>query len=182
MKSEYIAARDVGRLMQAMSYSNALAFELSCATGWRIGDVLRLRTSDLGEEMTISEQKTGKISKKRVPYALFCRLRAQAGAEWVFPGRRPGKHRTRQAVWADVRRAARLVGLETHVSPHTARKIYAVEDCRKNGLAHTQRELNHRDSAVTALYAFADTIIPDYKLNELAGIIAQIVLDKLAKA
>ena len=167
--------------MQGMSYPNALAFELSCATGWRIGDVLSLRTSQLCEEMTITEQKTGKTSKKRVPYALFCRLCEQAGEEWVFPGRRPGKHRTRQAVWADVRRAARLVGLETHVSPHTARKIFAVEDCRKNGLAHTQHELNHRDSAVTALYAFSDTIIPDYKLNELAGIIAEIVIDKLAK-
>lgn len=179
MRSEYIDVRSVQKLMQGMSYANATAFTVSMITGWRIGDVLRLRTSDLGEKITITEQKTGKKSVKSLPPDLLRRLREIAGSEWVFAGRKPCKHRTRQAVWADVRRASARMGIDAHVSPHTARKIYAVNDYKVNGLSHTQKELNHRDKAVTELYAFSDTMIPDYKLEELAATIAQKVLDKI---
>lgn len=179
MKSEYISPHELNALMQGMHPANALAFELSMITGWRIGDVLSIKTSELCEEMTITEQKTGKKSKKRIPYALFCRLQAFSGEKWLFQGRNAEKHRTRQAVWADVRRSARRAGIEAHVSPHSARKVFAVNDCKVNGLSHTQRELNHRDSAVTALYAFSDTMIPDFKLDELACIIAEKVLDRI---
>lgn len=46
-----------------------------------------------------------------------------------------------------------------NVSPHTARKIYAVQEYHKCGsLRRVQGLLNHGDEAVTMLYAMADVI------------------------
>ena len=82
-----------------------------------------------------------------------------AGARWVFPGRDPRKHRTRQAVYKDIRRAAEAFRVREHVSPHSARKIYAVEQLHKSGDLHkVQRLLQHDDAAVTAIYAMADVL------------------------
>ena len=44
-----------------------------------------------------------------------------------------------------------------HVSPHTARKVYAVEQYRRTGdLKRVQRLLQHDNESVTAIYAMAD--------------------------
>ena len=89
---------------------------------------------------------------------------------WLFPGRNPEKHRTRQAVFKDLQRAAKLFRLDgkrikAHISPHTARKIYAVNlyhEKEKGGLLRPLEavmvDLNHENPAVTVLYALADQL------------------------
>lgn len=71
------------------------------------------------------------------------------------------KHRTRQAVYKDIKRAARLFRLpaQLQVSPHTARKVYAVAAYQTSGsLKRVQALLQHSDEAVTMLYAMADEL------------------------
>jgi site-specific recombinase XerD len=75
----------------------------------------------------------------------------------VFPGSKPGKHRTRQAVWKDVKRAAAALCLIANAAPHSARKVYAVELLRKYGdIDRVRRALNHGGLEVTLIYAMAD--------------------------
>lgn len=95
--------------------------------------------------------------------ALLDQLRAQAGPVWVFSGARDqSKHRTRQAVWADVKRAAKAFRLPQNVGVHSIRKVYAVDMVRRsNGdLRRVQRALNHADLSTTMVYAMAAELIP----------------------
>ena len=86
----------------------------------------------------------------------------QAGRTWAFPGARDqAKHRTRQAVWADLKRAARALRLDANVSPHSMRKCYAVDLMDRTGdLQCVQEALSHEDQATTLLYALADHLGP----------------------
>ena len=94
------------------------------------------------------------------------RRRVQAGPEWAFPGKRPGTHKTRQAVWADVKRAARAFRLPQNVAPHSLRKVYAVELLERYGdIQRVQRALNHSSIETTLIYAMADKLL-DAKLKQ----------------
>lgn len=138
--------------------SNRLACQLALHTGLRINDVLSIRTEQLRPRLTVREHKTGKGKRITIPKQLLSSIREQAGETWAFPGRDPSKHRTRQAVWADIKRAQRALRLPDNIGPHSLRKTYAVRKFTANGgdLAAVQRALNHSDVAVTMLYAMAD--------------------------
>ena len=160
MKSDYVGRDMLGHVLAALMPANALAIEVSAHTGLRIGDVLNMRTERLGPRMYVKELKTGKSRRIYLPAELLDRLTAQAGKIWVFEGRLDSrKHRTRQAVWKDIRRAAEAFRLLEHLSPHSARKLYAVEMLHSTGSLEKVREhLNHSDPAVTAIYAMADIL------------------------
>lgn len=154
-------------ILTALMPENRLALEVSMATGLRIGDVLSLRTSQIlrGQRTTVREEKTGKSRRVWFPKPLWERMVANAGWRWVFEGRTDRrKHRTRQAVFKDLRRVAALyrvdgARLRAHVSPHTARKVYAVAEYQRTGsLEHVRRLLNHENEATTMLYALADEL------------------------
>lgn len=87
-------------------------------------------------------------------------MRKIAGEIWVFESPRdPKKHRSRQGVWKDVKRAARAFRLPQNVAPHSARKVYAVDLLAKYGdIERVQRALNHSNPAVTMIYAMADKL------------------------
>lgn len=160
MRSGYMERDEFEHILAALTPENRLACEVSACTGLRIGDVLNLRSERLQERMTVRELKTGKTKRIRLPAALLDRLVAISGKVYVFEGRLDyRKHRTRQAVYKDLARAAKLFRVKTHISPHSARKIYAVSEYRRTGsLAAVQKLLNHEDEAVTMLYAMADQL------------------------
>lgn len=146
--------------MRLLTPINRLVMELCIVTGLRVGDVLAIRTAKLGRRMTIREAKTDKSRRVSIPPGLLQELERQAGAVWVFPGARDpvGRHRTRQAVWKDLKRAAKAARIPANVGPHSARKVYAVELYRRRGLKAAQAALNHDDATVTLLYALADEL------------------------
>lgn len=158
MRTDYLDDGDLEIVLALLTPPNRLACQLAIHTGLRIGDVLGIRTDALQQRMSIVEAKTGKKNRIYVPSALLSRLRGQAGSIWVFPGRcDETRHRTRQAVWADIKRAQRAIRLPANVGPHTMRKVYAVRQYRRSGnLTAVQRALQHSDQAVTMLYAMAD--------------------------
>jgi len=83
-----------------------------------------------------------------------------AGPIYVFSGRCNGrKHRSRQAVYKDIRRAAALFRLSEVVTPHSLRKAWAVDKLEETGsLKKVQKLMNHESEAVTMLYAMADRL------------------------
>lgn len=162
MRSDYIFRQEFGHILAALTAPNRLALETSLATGLRIGDVLSLRSDRLAQRMTVRESKTGKTKRVRIPTELLERLQRQAGKYMVFEGRiDPKRPRTRQAVYKDIKRACRLFRLPTalQISPHSARKIYAVDQYHRTGdLKRVQKLLNHETEAVTMVYAMADQL------------------------
>lgn len=161
MRSEYIPKGEVVHILAGLQPINRLACEVSLITGLRINDVLSLKTSQIQKNrFSIREEKTGKVRSVYLPKDLQSRCFACAGQHYVFEGRLNGrKHRTRQAVFKDIRRVADVFRLKNHISPHSLRKIYAVEEYRKHGdLKKVQKLLNHSDEAVTLLYALADRL------------------------
>lgn len=142
----------------ALTPANRLVCQVCVDTGLRVGDVVALHTEQLGPQFWITESKTKKRRRVNLRARLLAELRAQAGAVWVFEGcRDPSKHRTRQAVWYDVKRAAKAFRLPQNVGPHSLRKVYAVEKLSqvKGDLKRLQRAMNHSDQATTLVYAMS---------------------------
>lgn len=150
--------REMEHVLAALTPANALVCRVCAHTGLRVGDVVALRTADLRPQFWITEAKTGKRKRVNLPKQLLADLKAQAGQTWVFEGARsPAKHRTRQAVWHDVKRAARAFRLPQNVGVHSLRKRYAVEQLEhsRGNYAKVQRLLNHADMATTMVYAMS---------------------------
>lgn len=160
MRSEWIPKGEFEHILAALTPENRLACEVSLATGLRIGDVLALTPERVRKQrFTIREQKTGKTRTIRLPKELVDRCLLCAGQHYVFEHRLNGRqHRTRQAVFKDLKRVADLYGCKKNVTPHSARKVYAVEEFQQSGgnLQRVQRLLNHSSEAVTMLYATAN--------------------------
>lgn len=157
MRTEYLLEKEVQLVLNLLTFENRLVMRVLLHTGLRIGDVLALTPAQLRPNFWITEQKTGKRRQVGLPQPLLDDLRDAAGEHWVFPGIDPTKHRTRQAVWKDVKRAARAARLTSNAAPHSARKVYAVELLRKYGdIDRVRRALNHGGIEVTMIYAMAD--------------------------
>lgn len=160
MKTEYLLHEQVGHVLAALTPTNRLVARVCLHTGLRLGDVLSLRTEQLARQFTITESKTKKRRKVGLTDELIRDIKAQAGPVWAFPAGRGSGHWSRQAVWADVKRAAKAFRLPQNVAPHSFRKVYAVELLNKYGdIGRVQRALNHSDVTVTMIYAMADKLL-----------------------
>lgn len=156
MTSDWVAQGDWALILPKMQYDNMLAIKTSIETGLRIGDVVALPRAALsGTTIKYTASKTGKSGTKQISADLAKRLCKIAAGEWLFPGRKEGTHRTRQAVWRDVKQVAASMGMNAQISPHSARKTYAVELYNKRGLPAVQRELQHSRAETSMLYAFS---------------------------
>jgi len=166
VRSSYVSRPEMGHILAALMPQNRLVMRLAMETGLRISDCLSIKTAALRYRMTVREQKTGKSRRIIIPRQLLEELQASAGRIWVFEHRTdPLRHRTRQAVYKDVKRVARMFQRagsvrKGQISPHSARKLRAVEAYQDGGIAAAQRLLNHSDPAVTMLYALADQLPP----------------------
>lgn len=156
-----------------MHHENALAVEVSLETGLRIGDVVALRRDQLdGQRLRFVASKTGKPGVKRISAQLAKQLRQIAGTVYIFEYRTdPNKHRTRQAVWRDVKSAAAACSIHQNAAPHSARKTYAVEVFHAGGLPAARKELQHDSYGTTLLYALSDKFgsVPPVKKVAVLG-------------
>lgn len=161
MRADYVLKEELAHVYAALMPTNRLVCQVAEHTGLRIGDVLALRTETVrkGQRFTVRESKTGKSRRIYIPRLLHSQLLAQAGDVWVFPSPRDSaKHRTRQTVWADIKRAAKAFRLPQNVSPHSLRKVYAVGEWERTGdLAKVGQQLNHSPyhPETTMIYAMA---------------------------
>jgi len=160
MTTEYLLRREMEHVFAALTPVNRIVCETCVQTGLRVGDVLELKTGQLKGQFWINEAKTGKRRRVNLPKDLLGRILDQAGDVWAFPGRKPGTHQTRQAVWADVKRAAKAFRIRQNVAPHSFRKVYAVELMKRCGdVRRVQRALNHSDCATTMVYVMAAELL-----------------------
>ena len=157
MKSRYIEENEIKKLREVANESAFLPLLLSLETGLRVGDVVALRVSAVKPDgIHFTAQKT----KKRgiAPISAKLRERLNKRGKWLFPSPyKKGAHITRQAVWHRIKTAGKKAGVDLDgLSPHTMRKVFAVELYREKGFKAVQKALQHSDSATTEIYSFAD--------------------------
>lgn len=158
--TEYLLDREVERVLSALMPQNRLIMRMVLRNGMRLSDALEFKIDNLKLAGWYVEKKTGKRRRFGLDAALLADIRAQAGPEWAFPGRNGQGHKSRQAVWADVKRAARAFRLRQNVAPHSFRKSYAVKLLAKYGdIDRVRRNLNHTSTSVTAIYAISDVLL-----------------------
>lgn len=163
MRAEYLIERQLDLILAALTPENRLACEVMLATGLRISDVVELPREAVKYSFIVTEKKTRKRRRVRLSAELVERVRASSeGSAWAFPSPvDPARHRTRQAVWKDIKRAQRAFRLKVNASPHSMRKVYAVELMHKYGdIERVRRALNHDHYDTTYLYAMADLLPP----------------------
>lgn len=160
-RAEWLPREYMEHLLAACMPQNREALRLSMDYGLRIGDVLRMPSSAVSTgRWSFKEEKTGKRRRVTLSEAHRSACASFCGKNFVFEHRtNPYRHRTRQAVYKDLRRIAAAFRLK-NITPHSARKIYSVERYKQSGgnLKKVQRLLNHSDEAVTILYALADEL------------------------
>lgn len=161
LKTEYLLNKEVEHVLAALTPSNRLIAEVLLHTGLRLSDVLGLRVEQLAPIFYITEAKTGKRKRVGLPADLLERMKDGRTSGFVFPNSRdPNKHRCRQGVWADIKRASKAFRLPQNIGAHSFRKTYAVELLRKYGdIERVRRALNHDRLATTYIYAMADKLL-----------------------
>lgn len=173
MTTEYLLNAQIELIFAALVPDNRRVLQVMLRTGLRVGDVLALKKDQLKRNFWVTEKKTGKRKQVGLPAWLIEEIQRAAGdSEWAFPspvdGSRP---RTRQAVWKDLKRAARGLRIPVNVGTHSMRKAYAVDLMEKYGdIEKVMRDLNHSRPMVTMIYAMADKLLqsaahrkPQYK-------------------
>lgn len=161
-RAEHVLGQELQLVLASLMPSNRLVCEVMLHTGLRVGDVLSLRTDQVrrSDHFWIVEAKTGKSKMVGLPRSLRERLLATAGEVYVFPSPRvENKPRSRQAVWADVKRAESAFRLRQNLGTHSMRKDYAAAMMERFGdVKRVQRALNHSSDTVTRLYLMADQL------------------------
>lgn len=184
MRSEFIRNEAYSFIFSAMKYDNALILRTCLETGLRVGDVCALPREALqGQTILYKAQKTGKFGSVQISADLANRLRREHG-KWLFPSPRDlSKHRTRQAVWRDMRLACARLGVAEHATPHSARKTFAVDLYREKGLQAVQKALQHDRAETTKIYAFSDKnvekLVENFDFEAFAELVAEKVYKKI---
>lgn len=141
--------------------ANRLVCQVMLHTGLRVGDAVALPLCKVKQNFSVTEAKTGKTRRVRLPAWLVAEIKAQAGpGPWAFPSPRdPSRHRSREAVWKDIKRAQRAFRLPINAGAHSMRKVYAVELMAKYGdIEKVRAVLDHKYVTTTMLYAMADKL------------------------
>lgn len=162
MRTSYLLEQQLQLVLAALTPANRLVCLVMLHTGLRIGDVVSLPACSVKPNFTVREAKTGKARRVGLPADLRAAiLEHSGGSPWAFPSPRdPSKHRTRQAVWKDIKRAQRAFRLPANAGTHSMRKVYAVELMRKYGdIERVRRVLQHEYISTTLLYAMADKLM-----------------------
>jgi integrase/recombinase XerD len=133
---------------------------LAYSAGLRVGELVRLRPSDLDVERGLLHVRRGKGGRDR--YTVLSRRASEAVAvyqaafpsdSWLFPGPNPARHYTTRSVQKIVRRAAERAGILKRVSVHTLRHSFATHLLeRGTDLRYIQELLGHQSSRTTQIY------------------------------
>lgn len=160
MKSSYIDDKTLLRLKKATNPVRWLPLWLSVETGLRIGDVVSLKWENVSRDLiTFTASKTKKSGTARISRALFVALCAtKTSSPWCFPSPKDSsKHIRRETAWHRIKSACKRAGIDAAgISPHTMRKVFAVELFKRAGMKATQEALQHDKASTTEIYALSD--------------------------
>ena len=156
-----LSPEEVAQFLDGVKAVKHRAILTTCyAAGLRIAEAVRLTVSAIDSERMMLRIANGKGQKDRyvmLSPKLLEVLRAwwqiERPRHWLFPGERPEKPITPEAVRYACRLAARRAGLAKPVSPHALRHAFAVHLLEAGtDLRTIQLLLGHRSLQTTAQY------------------------------
>lgn len=145
--SRPITRAELDQLRLALPWRDSLACAMMAETGLRVSDVLAIRREQLADTMTVTEIKTGKRRTVHLTEATLKEAKVYAATHdspFVI-------NCCRSTLWRSIVHAADAFGWR-HISPHSLRKLFAVEFCTQHGLEATRRELQHKHIGTTLAY------------------------------
>jgi len=125
-----------------------------------VGEVVRLKVSDIDSERMLIRVKQGKGRKDRytiLPRSILEDLRlywkAYQPSTWLFPGARSDRHLTERSVQKVFARAVIVVGIKKRATVHTLRHSFATHLLESGtDLRYIQELLGHKSSKTTEVY------------------------------
>jgi site-specific recombinase XerD len=130
---EVLSPAEVARMLaRTRNPKHRALLMLLYSAGLRVGEVVRLRPSDLDVDRGLVRVRKGKGARDR--YTLLARravdavrlyLDAYPTGPWLFPGGKPTGHLTTRSVQRVVKQAAKAAGIAKDVTTHTLRHSFA---------------------------------------------------------
>ena len=159
---QVLSPAEVSRLIRSCHNPKHRALlMLLYSAGLRVGEVVKLRSSDLDRERGLLKVRCGKGRKDRQTLLSQRALEAVGvylaafppSGDWLFPGGREARHLHTRTVQRVVSNAARAAGITKHVTTHTLRHSFATHLLEKGtNLRVIQELLGHQSSRTTEIY------------------------------
>jgi integrase/recombinase XerD len=140
--------------------------------GLRASEATKLKVDDIDGERKVIWVRGGKGQKDRqvmlagpLREVLAAYWRWKHPTEWLFPGKLPGCHITREGVFDICRKAARRAGIDKPVNPHSLRHAFATHLLDDGGnIVVIQALLGHANLKTTSRYLHvADSTVRSVK-------------------
>lgn len=166
MLTRYLEADAVARVASALKGHSRAIWLLMNATGLRISDAIKIKHCDISRDGILfwTSTKTGKTASRRLPSEILALLPLDPARpnKYMFPSDKlKAEHIHRSTVYRHIKKACLKVGIDPDgIGTHSARKSFAVNDFRENGLGRTMFDLQHSSASTTLLYALSDNPIP----------------------
>jgi integrase/recombinase XerD len=152
---------EVKRLLDCVrNLKHRMILSLLYAGGLRVGEVVRLKATDIDSQRMLIRVHQGKGRKDR--YTLLSQtlldelrdywIRFQP-QEWLFPGGRPGRHLTERSVQEIFHCAVKSACIHKPVTTHCLRYSFATHLLESGtDLRHIQELLGHASPKATQIY------------------------------
>ncbi|QWI25657.1 site-specific integrase (plasmid) [Bacillus mycoides] len=143
-------------LKRHCSERDYIMFLIGINTGLRVGDLLKLKTSDVKRKKKITIQE-GKTKKPRTISLVnvYDEIQAYANtvdSEWLFPSRKGDKAITPTQAYRKLQRAGEMADLDS-IGTHTMRKTFGYWFYKQTkDVAKLQKILNHSHPDITLGY------------------------------
>ncbi|PGV63807.1 site-specific integrase [Bacillus cereus] len=143
-------------LKRHCSERDYVMFLLGINTGLRVGDLLKLKVSDVRrkKKLIICEGKTKKARQLNLSniYDEIQEYIRTVDSEWLFPSRKGDKSITTTQAYRQLQKAADMAGLDS-IGTHTMRKSFGYWFYKQTkDVAKLQNILNHSHPQITLTY------------------------------
>lgn len=181
---EVLSQKDVLRVLNNVSNikHKAILF-LIYSAGLRVGEVVRLRMTDIDSTRMLIHVVQGKGRKDR--YTVLSQTALEVLREyvkkcrpekWLFPGDDPGRHITERTVQKVFEKTKDKAGIQKKVSVHTLRHSFATHLLEGGvDLRYIQELLGHQSSKTTEIY----THVTEKNIKNIQSPLDKIMLGKI---
>lgn len=144
-------------LKRHCSERDYIMFLIGINTGLRVGDLLKLKTSDVRRKKTITIQE-GKTKKPRTIelesiYDEIQNYVKDVASDWLFPSRKGDKSISTTQAYRQLNKAAEMVDMPDGIGTHTMRKTFGYWYYKEHrDVAELQMILNHTHPEITLRY------------------------------
>ena len=144
-------------------------WRLCLETGLRVSDAINVKYADFDEKgrlhYTAKKTKKRGIAQVSAYFLQKYAIKSNFSGKYIFSSPvKPNKHVTRQTVFNHIKAACKKCRIDsTGISPHSARKYFAVETFNEKGLGATMNALQHGDVATTLMYALSDNALSELR-------------------